>query len=403
MPTFRCKLAESDGRVIEKILIADNKGVLREHLEREGHFVLDIQRAEKGLFSLKWVGGKKGLKTKDFLMFNREFSVLLKAGMPVMSALDAIIAKSAAGELSDILKEIRNDVASGESLSEAFGKFAHVFSNLYVASLQAGEKSANLPLALSRHIDYLKRVAEIKQKVITASVYPLILTGASIFALLFLLLYVVPSFTKTYFEAGTQLPAITLALVSFANGIRSNIVFLLAMALAFVAGFLYIKRTDEARTRYDRYKLIIPFLGKVYLHYSISKLARTLATILRGGLPLLESVRIASGALNNQYLRQELQKVNARLEQGEGFAESLSRSTAIPPLAVRMVEAGESGGALEEVLEDMAEFYESDVDGRLAIVTSAIEPALMIIMGLVIGFIVLAMYMPIFQMAGTIS
>jgi type IV pilus assembly protein PilC len=403
MPTFRCKLATSDGRIIEKTLIADNKGVLKEHLEREGLFVLNIRRTEKGFFNLKWGGGRKRFKTKDFLMFNREFSVLLKAGMPVLSALDAIIAKSGQGELADILKEIRNDVASGASLSEAFAKFAHVFSNLYVASLQAGEKSANVPLALARHIDYLKRVANIKQKVITASVYPLILTGASIFALLFLLLYVVPSFTKTYFEAGTQLPAITLALVHFANGIKSNIVFILAMALAVVAGFLYTRRTDEARMRYDRYKLIIPFLGKVYLHYSISKLSRTLASILRGGVPLLDSVRIASGALNNLYLREELQKVNSRLERGEGFAESLSRSAAIPPLAIRMVDAGESGGALEEVLEDMAEFYESDVDGRLAIVTSAIEPALMIIMGLLIGFIVLAMYMPIFQMASTIS
>jgi type IV pilus assembly protein PilC len=403
MPTFHCKLATSGGQIIEKTLIADNKGVLKEHLEREGHFVLDVRRVEKGLFHIESGSGRRRFKTKDFLMFNREFSVLLKAGMPVLSALDAIITKSGEGELTDILKEIRNDVASGEALSEAFAKFAHVFSNLYVATLQAGEKSANIPLALARHIDYLKRVADIKQKLIAASVYPLILTGASIFALLFLLLYVLPSFTKTYFEAGTQLPAVTLVLVNFANGVRSHIVFILSMVLAVVAGFLYIRRADEARMRYDRYKLLVPFLGRVYLHYSISKLARTLATILRGGVPLLDSVRIASGALNNLYLREELKKANARLEQGEGFAESLSRSTAIPPLVIRMVDAGESGGALEEVLEDMAEFYETDVDGRLAILTSAIEPALMIIMGLLIGFIVLAMYLPIFQLASTIS
>ena len=153
----------------------------------------------------------------------------------------------------------------------------------------------------------------------------------------------------------------------------------------------------------DRWKLGIPFLGNVYLHYSISKLARTLATVLRGGIPLVDSVRIASGTLNNKYLRRKFEGAISLLMQGEGFSETLSRSKIFPALAVRMIDAGESAGSLEQVLDDMAEFYEEDVDSRLTILTSVIEPALMIIMGLLIGFIVLAMYMPIFQMAGTIS
>lgn len=403
MPTFRCKLATSGGRIIEKTLIGDNKGALRDYLEREGNFVLDIRSAEGHLRWFQWKGGRRRFKSKDFLTFNQELTVLIRAGLPVLSALDAIIEKADEGEFSDILKEIRNDVSSGDSLSEAFGKFSHVFSPLYVASLQAGEKSADIPLVLTRHVDYMKKVEEIKQKVIAASVYPLILTVASLFAVSFLLLYVVPTFTKTYAQAGTKLPTLTLLLIQTSNGIKSNIFFFPIIVSAVVAGFLYMKKTEEGQVRLGRWRLAIPFLGTVYLHYSLSKVARTLATVLRGGVPLVDSVRIASRTLNNAYLKLQFAEVNEQLEQGRGFSEALSRSKIFPSLAIRMIDAGESGGALEQVLNDMAEFYEKDVDNRLSILTSAIEPALMIIMGLLIGFIVLAMYMPIFQMAGTIS
>ena len=403
MPSFRCKLATTDGRVIEKTLIGDNRSALKEHLEQEGHFVLEVRRVEQGFRVFRWRGSRKRFKSKDFITFNQELSVLVRAGLPVLSALDAIIEKIGEGELTDILREIRDDIASGSSLSEAFGRFAHVFSNLYIANLQAGEKSANIPLALTRHISYLKKLEEIKQKVIAASIYPLILTVASFFALLFLLLYVVPTFTRTYFEAGTQLPRLTMMLVNFSNGIKSHSVLLVFVLLGVLASFLYVRRTEEGRMGLDRWKLAIPFLGNVYLHYSVSKLARTMATVLRGGVPLVDCVRIASGTLNNKYLRREFEGAIALIEQGEGFSEALSRSRIFPPLAVRMIDAGESAGSLEQVLDDMAEFYEDDVDSRLTILTSAIEPALMIIMGLLIGFIVLAMYLPIFQMAGTIS
>ena len=403
MPTFRCRLATTDGRVIEKTLIGENRSALKEHLEREGHFVLEVRRIEKGFRFFRWRGKRKRFRSKDLIIFNQELSVLIKAGMPVLSALDAISEKVGEGEFANILSEIKVDIAAGASLSEAFGKFAHIFSNLYIANLQAGEKSADIPLALTRHISYLKKIEEIKRKVIAASIYPFILTVASFFVLLFLLLYVVPTFTRTYFEAGTHLPGLTLMLVSFSKGIKANSVYLLVIVLGIVASFLYSKRSDEGKMRLDRWKLRIPFLANVYLHYSVSKLARTLAIVLRGGVPLVESVRIAARTLNNRYLRKEVERAVLLLEQGEGFSEILSKSKIFPPLAVRMINAGESAGSLEQVLDDMAEFYEDDVDNRLAILTSVIEPGLMIIMGLLIGFIVLAMYMPIFQMAGTIS
>ena len=403
MPIYRYIITTPSGRTIEKTLTSSSKASLKEHLEREGNFVLDIRR-EEGFGSLLKKGGRQSrIKLKDFLVFNQEFSVLIKAGLPIVSALDTIIKKGEKNEFTKILIDIRNDISGGASLSDAFRTFSHVFSNLYVASLQAGERSGNIGLAITRYIDYVKKISEIRQKVITASVYPIILTLVSIFAVLFLLIYVVPSFTQTYFEAGTELPALTLMLVNFSNILKSNFFYIVILFILIFIGYKYSTRTESGRIYLDRSLLRIPFIGSIYIHYSLSKLTRTLATVLSGGTPLVESIRISSATVDNAFLKTKLEDTADSIEKGTGFSESLSNTGAFPNLALRMIEAGETGGALEQVLDDIAEFYEDDVDTKISVLTSSIEPALMVVMGLLIGFIVLAMYMPIFQMAGAVG
>ncbi|MBN1848454.1 MAG: type II secretion system F family protein [Deltaproteobacteria bacterium] len=404
MPAYRCKISTQGGRIIEKILMGSNKASLKEHLEREGNFVFDISRAE-GLWPfLKKGKRQKRIKLKDLLVFNQEFAVLIKAGLPIVSALNLIIEKSdPREELIEVLSDVRDDVSSGASLSEAFNNFSQIFSNLYVATLQAGERSGNISLAINRYIAYMKKIGEIRQKIIAASVYPVILTMVSIFALLFLLIYVVPSFTKTFFEAGTQLPGLTLLLVNVSDVIKSNFIFFLIFVVAGYIGYHYSKQTGTGKMYLDKFKLGVPYIGGIYVHYALAKLSRTLSTVVAGGTPLVDSVRISSGTLDNAFLSLKLEEAANDLEKGTGFSESLARTGAFPRLALGMIEAGESSGALEQVLDDVADFYETDVDTRLSVLTSSIEPALMIIMGLLIGFIVLAMYMPIFQMASTVG
>ncbi len=246
-------------------------------------------------------------------------------------------------------------------------------------------------------------MSDIKQKVISASVYPLILVMASFFVLLFLLIFVVPVLTESFLESDTQLPFITVILVNFSTSLKSCIFYILFLLICSAAGFYCFKKTDFGRLCVDRWKLNIPFLGDLYLHYSISKLTRTLNTVLSGGIPLVESVKVSSSTLNNHFLKLRFDEIVKSLEEGERFSESLLKTKVFPSMTVRMISAGESGGALEQVLEDIADFYASDVDIKLSILTSAIEPALMVIMGFIIGFIVLAMYMPIFQLAGAAS
>ena len=392
-------MTEPGGRIVEETITADSKAILIKRLKKEGNFVLKIRR-EEGLGSLKKGISRTRIKANDLLSFNREFSVLIRTGLSIVAALDAIIEKGEESELSKILKKIRGDITAGESLSGAFGKYTNIFSKLYVASLQAGEKSGNIPLVISRYIEYIKKMSDIKQKVISASVYPLILVMASFFVLLFLLIFVVPVLTESFLESDTQLPFITVMLVNFSTGLKSYVFYILFLLICSAAGFYCFKKTDFGRLCVDRWKLNIPFIGDLYLHYSISKLTRTLNTVLSGGIPLVEAVKLSSGTLNNHFLKLRLDEVVKSLEQGEGFSESLLKTKVFPSMTVRMISAGESGGAIEQVLEDIADFYASDVDIKLSILTSAIEPALMVIMGFIIGFIVLAMYMPIFQLAG---
>ncbi|MDM8544233.1 type II secretion system F family protein [Desulfococcaceae bacterium HSG9] len=389
--------------MIEQFHVADSRKDLERKLERDGYFVFEIKKVDGLMAFFKRHQLINRIKAKEFLAFNHEFVVLIKAGLPIVSALDAIIENEDERGLNTIIKQVRDNVATGTALSEAFTVHVHLFSYLYIATLEAGEKSGDLPLAISRYVRYTQKMAAIKQKIISASVYPSILTAVSIFTVLFLLVYVVPAFTQTYFESGTKLPMLTQVLVDFSNYIKTYYLYLAVFVIVVLSGLIFFNQSTDGKKKTDRWKTIIPFIGQIYRHYATSKFTRTLSTVLGGGTPLVESLKISIGALDNQYFQLRLKKVISQIEEGAGFAESLQKMNIFPKLAVKMLDAGEKGGALEQVLIDVADFYENDVDSKLEMLTSAIEPALMIIMGLIIGFIVLAMYLPIFQLAGTVS
>ncbi|MFH2066788.1 MAG: type II secretion system F family protein [Pseudomonadota bacterium] len=402
MPTFRYRIAVPGGRVVEKTTLADSRDLLKKQLQSEGNFILEIQKVSGKHFLPIHRSGRR-IKEKEFFAFNQEFAVLLRSGLSIVAALDAITEKNDTGELMKLIRDIREDIFSGESLSGAFGKYAHVFTNLYVATLQAGEKSGNIPLSVSRYIGYMKKSSEIRRKVITASVYPLILTVVSVFVLFFLLLYVVPAISETFFQAGTQLPYMTSVLIDFSTGVRNHFAFLLAGLLILSGTAALVKNTDAGGMVLDRLMISFPFFGEMYLYYATARLTRTLSIILAGGVTLPEAVRVSSVVIHNRFLQEKYNGVLKSLKAGGGFSESLATASVLPRLAIRMIGAGESSGALGQVLTDVADFYESEVDIRLSVVTSAIEPGLMVLMGLLIGFIVLALYLPIFQLAGTIG
>jgi type IV pilus assembly protein PilC len=383
-------------------MAGESKSSLQWQLEKEGNFVYRIQR-EGGVLS--WPGRGEGFRVfnrREFYSFNQEFLVLLKTGTPIVAALDAIIEKAGKSGFFKIIEQVRYDVSTGSSLSDACAKHPRVFSKLYVASIKAGEKSGNISRAISRHVDYLKKIDALRKKVVTASTYPIILVTASAFVLLLLMTYVVPAFTQTYLETGSELPLLTRILIATATAFKTHFLSGLGLVVLAGAGFAYARTREPFVKALHRMKLRIPLLGPLFLNYATARFTRTVAVVLEGGAPLIESIRIAAGVISNRYLEDRLEDVALRLEEGGQFSSALEETRAFPPLASRMISTGESGGLLEPVLNEIADFYDSEVEGRLAIISSAVEPALMVLMGLLIGLIVVAMYLPIFQLAGTV-
>lgn len=403
MPTYRCKIATSDGHMVERIIVADSIKFIKAQLLKEGTHLVRARKStgKSSFFSLK---SQIRINPRLFYAFNQEFAVLLKAGLPVVTAFDNILSKKKQAQgFYQLLKEIRNDIAAGQSVSGAMEKYSHVFSPLYIASLRAGESGGNLPGAISNYLAYTRKTEALKQKVKAASVYPLILSVCSAFVLAFLILFVVPAVTGSFVETGTELPFFTELLLSFTDFVKRGYgMMAMGAGLFFCLGYFLLK-WEKGALVFDRYLLSVPFVGEIITCYAMARFSATLSTMLSSGNPLNNAVRIASGLVGNRYLNRCIIKALHGLEQGAGFADSLENIGVFPDMAISMIAAGEEGGSLESVLMDMAQFYDTDVENKLTIITSSIEPLLMVVMGAVIGFIVLAMYMPIFQMAGTIG
>jgi type IV pilus assembly protein PilC len=347
--------------------------------------------------------GARRLKPKDFFSFNHEFLTLLQAGIPVVPAFDGIIANLKDPFFSRILDHIRNDVSDGESVSNAFEKHAHYFSPLYIAALRSGEASGNIPHALEEFMAYFERAQAIRQKIRAASVYPLILTVCAIAVIAFLLVFVVPAITGTFAQSGSDLPFSTTLLLQFSEFVKTRFWIIFSGTGGLVLGISYFLKTEKGRLLADTWWLKIPFAGELTTAYATALFTASLSTILAGGTPLNQALVIASGLIQNRYLQAKTLQAIEAVEGGRGFAPAMTDTGVFPDMALRMIAAGEASGSLETVLKNIARFYEKYVEARLTLVTSAIEPALMVLMGFIIGFIMLAMYMPIFQMAGTIG
>ena len=401
MSTYRCKIGTADGRVLEKDFDAESREALQESLEEQGFFVFKIRKSSLQWFS-KGVGGG-GVSGRRFLALNQEMLVLIRSGLPILQVLDTLIDRMEAGSLLNTLQEIRSEVKGGSSLSDAFGRFPKFFPQLYVASLRAGEQSGDLPVTLGRYIDYQKRVEAIKAKVRSATFYPALLAIAVTLVLGFLLLYVIPSFTQVYADANVQLPLLTRIVIGLANGLLTGLPFWLPTVVIGLFLARVYARTDRGALLVDRIKLRLPFFGELLNEYALSTFCRTFATTLASGIPVVMSMQMARGTLNNRVLEAHLSAAVKRIQEGAKISEALEQTGHFPVIALRMIGVGETSGSLIDMLTDVSEYYEGEVERRLDRLTTVIEPLMMMTMGLLIGGIVVAMYIPIFQMAGTVQ
>lgn len=403
MALFTCKLGTTDGSILTQELEAENVLLLRQSLEDQGYHVFSVR---KKLFSFLYDSGlgRRRLSSRDLLTFNQELLVLIKAGMPILQALDALLERwRHNSRFSALLAQVRDDIKGGAALSSAMERHGDVFPRLYLASIRAGERTGDLPVTIRRYIQFLKRSEAVRKKVISSLVYPLILVVVALAAVLLLLVYVVPTFSQIYADAGNQLPLLTQLLITAASTLRLSLPFALIGLIASGLWFRSWSATPGGRYRWDRFKLHLPILGTIISGYAVTVFTRTLTTLLGSGIPLVESLRISAGTLHNRFMESRLLESVRFVEEGSSLTAALERIQILPPLALRMLGIGESTGSLEDMLADIAEHLEADIEERLHLLTTAIEPAIMIIMGVLIGGIIVAMYLPVFKIAGTVG
>jgi type IV pilus assembly protein PilC len=400
---FRCRLASPSGEITEGVYIADNEAHLRHELEEKGLYVLSLQqKGAIGGFALQ-LPQRRSINMREFLVFNQELATLLKAGMPLVQSLDLLKRRVTSPVFRTVLEDVHERVRSGTALSDAFDAQGELFPRVYTASLLAGERSGNLDAVLRRYVDYAKIIATVKRKTVSALVYPAILVTLALGLVTIIVLKVVPAFSDFYTSFGAQLPLVTRIIVAVSDFIRGQFLYLiLALVIGALALAAWLQQKGQ-KARFDRVLLRLPMLGPVARKFATSQMARTLATLLGGGLPLVNALEIASKSIGNHFMAAQLEIVGARVREGQSFAAALDARGVFPEVAVKMAEVGESTGALQDMLNTVADFYDEEISTNMERFVTLVEPVLLVMMGIVIAGLLLALYMPLFQLSSVLG
>ncbi len=396
MPLFIYKALREDGTSINDEAMAADAGELRRELEGRGYLVLSVGKKSAGLMAGRG-------SAKDFLLFNQEFLTLFKAGLPILQSLEILHKRTEKPAFRSALESIIHDIKGGAALSDAMARHPQYFVSLYTATIRAGEKSGSLTDVLRRYIEYQKKMLAIRRKLVTALAYPIFLVVALIAVLLLFFFYIIPNFMQMFGDQGGSLPLLTKLLVSFTTALTGYFPFFIMGGAALAIGLYAWQKTDAGKKFLDHLKLKVPLVRTLMIQYILSQLTRTLATVLRGGIPLVDAIDTTAGVISNKVMAQRLMEVRRLVTEGVSLANAVERTRLAADMTVRMIEVGESSGDLPQMLEDVAEFYDQEVENRLSILTTMIEPVLMISMGLIIAVIVVALYLPIFEMGSRLK
>jgi type IV pilus assembly protein PilC len=400
---FRCRLATASGEITEGVYAADSEARLRRDLEEKGLFVLSLQR-RGGLPGLSLgLRQRRKIKRQEFLVFNQELATLLKAGMPLVQSLDILRQRVANLTFKGVLDNVYEKVKSGTALSDAFAEHGDLFPAVYSASLMAGERSGNLDAVIRRYVAYEKVIGAVKKRTLSAMIYPLILTVMMLGLIGIIVLKVVPSFSAFYENFDRQLPLSTRIIVGVSNVIVSNFWLIVIAVVGGVGVTIAWAREPGNRLRIDRMLMELPWAGQTVRKLSTAQMARTLGTLLGGGIPLVNGLEIVNRSMSNRFLAMELEEVTRRVREGESFAAAMLARGVFPDVAVKMVEVGESTGALQEMLNSLADFYDEEIETEVGRFITLVEPILLVVMGLVIALVVIALYLPLFELSSVVG
>jgi type IV pilus assembly protein PilC len=392
MTEFVIKLADERGRVQEQSHAAATAEELRARFTQAGYYVYSVKA--KSVLG----GSKKKVKLETFLIFNQQFLTLIKAGLPILGSLELLARRQKLPHFRAQLEDVAARVKTGESISQAF-EAQGGFPIVYTTTLLAGERSGNLEEVLQRFLDFQRVSLTFRKKLKASLIYPALLVVMVVGLFIFLITFVVPRFAQLYEQLGTTLPGLTIFLLNLGKGAQEYGIYF-AIVAGFVGFLLYRwSKTDAGANLIDRVRIALPVIGPVWLKYQVGLFSRTLSTLLTGGLPLVPSLETAARSIDSRQIASAVYKSVETVREGKGLSASLQQTKVFPELAIEMIEVGESTGALPQMLNSVAEFFEEDVQTNLTAAMSLIEPMILIVMGVVVTTILIALYLPIFRLS----
>ncbi|KPJ59887.1 MAG: pilus assembly protein PilC [Deltaproteobacteria bacterium DG_8] len=402
MPVYVWEGKTARGNIQKGEMEAINQAAVRSVLRGQRIQVTKVKAKPKDLLeNISFLQPK--VKGKNLVVFTRQFSTMIDAGLPLIQGLDILGSQEPNPTLKKAISRIKGDVESGSTLSNAIKKHTKIFSDLYVSLVAAGEIGGTLDTILNRLAVYIEKAEKLKSKVKGALVYPTVVLIISIIVIAILLIFVIPVFQEMFEGLGGELPALTQFVVDLSQFLRNNIIYIIAILVALYFAFVKFKSTEKGRVLVDKTLLGLPIFGNLLKKSAIANFSRTLATMTTSGVPILDGLGIVASTAGNKVIEKSILDTKVSISEGKTIAEPLGKSGIFPPMVTQMISVGESTGALDTMLEKIADFYEDEVDAAVDALTSLIEPFMMVFLGGTIGTMLAAMYLPIFKMAGALG
>lgn len=401
MPVYLWKGRTATGRVEAGELVADSQADVFAALRARKIIPTSVRLKPKEI-SIPFLG-KGGVGTRELAIFTRQFATMINAGLPLMQCLEIQVQQVTKPGFKRVLREVMTDVEGGSTLAEALRKHKAAFSDLYVNMVEAGETGGALDVILVRLANYLEKAAELMRKLRGAMIYPAMIILVAIGAVSVLLVFVIPTFAKMYEGMGGALPLPTQIVIGISYFIKRWIFLLIGLAIAVVVGVRFYYRSKQGKAVIDRFLLKLPVVGDLIQKQAIARFSRTLSTLLSSGVAILDALEITAKTSGNSVVEDAVLEARSSISEGETIAGPLSREKVFPPMVVQMISIGEATGGLDEMLSKVADFYDSEVDQAVANLTAALEPIVIVFLGVVVGGMVISMYLPIFKLVTLIK
>ena len=402
---YTYRVRDGSGRILRGTMKAENRNSVIQALLHQDYTILEIREHEskeagpREVFSFNWF---QPIKIKDLSLFTRQLSVMVGAGLPIVRSFKILEEQTQNARLCKIAGQIREDLEAGLSLHEALERHSQIFSPMYVSMVKAGETGGALDAVLQRLADTLEREQEINAKIKSASVYPVMVLSIAVLVVIFILMFVMPIFVQSYLTAGTELPAFTQFFLNISYFLKEHFLLLFGGVTALVFALKAWGRTPNGRLLFDRLYLQIPLVGKVVNRVAVSRFTRILGTLIRSGVPILQAMEVLQGVVGNRVIGDAIGKVRESIREGQPIAAPLAATGVFEPMVTQMIAVGEETGALDSVLERISVFYDQEVTLAIEALLKSLEPIMVIFVAIIIGMIIVATYLPIFNILSTI-